>query len=51
MIINLRYYGLVAATTKKASEELELKKGTTVEAAIKILVEIGITGRFQIILR
>ena len=39
MIVNMRYYGLVAAVTKKAKEDIELKKGTTVEKAIDILVK------------
>jgi molybdopterin converting factor small subunit len=39
MIVNMRYYGLVAAVTKKAKEDIELKKGTTVANAIDILVK------------
>ena len=39
MIINMRYYGLVAAVTKKAQDEIELKEGTTVEGAINYLVK------------
>jgi len=39
MIINMRYYGLVAAVTKKAQEEIEIKEGTTVEGAIAYLVK------------
>ena len=39
MIINMRYYGLVAAITKKAQDEIELKEGTTVEGAITYLVK------------
>jgi len=39
MIINMRYYGLVAAVTKKTLEEIELKEGTTVEGAITFLVK------------
>jgi molybdopterin converting factor small subunit len=35
----MRYYGLVAAATKKAQEDIEFKKGTTVEEALKMLVE------------
>ena len=38
MKIQLRYYGLVAAVTKKAQEEIELKAGTTVKGALDILV-------------
>ena len=39
MVINLRYYSTVAAVTKKANEDIELKEGTTVEDVIKMLVE------------
>ncbi len=38
MIVNMRYYGLVAAITKKSQENIELKKGTTVEDALNILI-------------
>ena len=38
MIVNMRYYGLVAAATKKAQEDIELEKGTTVEDVINILI-------------
>lgn len=39
MIIHLRYYGLVAAVTKKAQEEIELKGGTTVKGALDVLIK------------
>ena len=39
MIVNLRYYGLVAAITKKSQEDIELKKGTTVQGALDLLVK------------
>ncbi len=39
MKIILRYYGLVAAITKKAQEEIELPEGTTVEGALEFLVK------------
>lgn len=39
MIVSMRYYGLVAAITKKAQEDIELKKGTTVEQAIAFLAD------------
>jgi len=39
MLVNVRYYGLVAAATKKANENIELKEGATVENAINILVK------------
>lgn len=38
MIVNMRYYGLVAAITKKSQDNIELKKGTTVEDALNILI-------------
>ncbi len=39
MIVNMRYYGLVSAITKKAQEDIEMKKGTTVQGAIDVLVK------------
>ena len=39
MKVNMRYYGLVAAITKKSQEDIELKKGTTVEGALNVLVK------------
>ena len=39
MKIHLRYYGLVAAVTKKAQEEIELKAGMTVQGALDVLVK------------
>ena len=39
MKVNMRYYGLVAAVTQKAQEDIELKKGTTVQGAIDVLVK------------
>ena len=39
MKIKLRYYGLVAAVTKKAQEEIELNTGTTVRGALDFLVK------------
>ena len=39
MKIQLRYYGLVAAVTKKAQEEIEVKNGTTVQGALDVLVK------------
>jgi molybdopterin converting factor small subunit len=39
MIVNIRYYGLVAAITKKSQEDIEFKKGTTVQGALDILAK------------
>lgn len=39
MKVNVRYYGLVAAVTKKSQEDIELKDGTTVEGAMDVLVD------------
>ena len=39
MIVNMRYYGLVAAITKKSQEDIECKKGTTVEDALNMLAK------------
>ncbi len=39
MIVNMRYYGLVSAITKKAQEDIEMKKGITVQGAIDVLVK------------
>ena len=39
MIVNMRYYGLVAAVTKKAQEDIELDEGYTVEDAINFLIK------------
>jgi len=38
MIVNMRYYGLVAAAAKKAQEDITLKEGTTVEDVINMLI-------------
>ena len=38
MKINIRYYGLVAAVTKKTQEDVEIKEGTTVEGALNLLI-------------
>ena len=39
MIVNMRYYGLVAAITKVTQEDIEFKKGTTVEVALDTLAK------------
>ena len=39
MKVSVKYFGLVAAATKKAEEALELKDNTTVEATITRLVK------------
>lgn len=40
MIVNMRYYGLVAAVTKKAQEDVELDEGATVQTAINVLIQM-----------
>ena len=39
MKINVRYYGLVAAATKKTQEDLEIKDSATVEEALGLLIK------------
>jgi len=39
MLVNMRYYGLVAAATKKAQEDIEFEEGTTVEDALNTLIK------------
>jgi molybdopterin converting factor small subunit len=39
MLVHARYFGLVAAGAKKAQEDIELPKGTTVEKALRMLVD------------
>lgn len=39
MLVHVRYFGLVAAGAKKAQEDIELPKGTTVEKALQMLVD------------